>query len=85
MTRTTEMNEIVEERYQFCIWLNLIARERGVENVINLDLFRDFLKTPQYTELANLEVRTGWVKCLTLHENKLYSGSCDNTICAWEV
>ena len=49
MTRTNEINNIIEERYQFCIWLNLIKkntdrknkekRKRGDENVLNFDLF----------------------------------------------
>ena len=80
----TKMNEIVEERYQFCIWLNLIARERGVGNVINVDLFRDFLKTPQYTEVASLRGYTDYMRCLTHHENKLFSGNY-NTIRIWNT
>ena len=49
MTRTTEMNEIVEERYQFCIWLyrikketdkrNKLKREQGEENLVYVDIF----------------------------------------------
>lgn len=78
MTRTIEMNNIIQERYQFCIWLNLIARERGVEHIINVDLFRDFLNTPQCTELATLEGHTYYMRCLTHHENKLFSGNYNN-------
>ncbi len=85
MTYSTQMNKIVEERYQFCIWLTLIAKKRGVENIINVDLFRDFLKTPQYTEVATLEGHTGIVFCLTHLKNKLFSGSIDNSIRVWNT
>ena len=49
MTRTTEMNEIIEERYQFCLWLyrikketdkrNRLKREQGEENIVYVDIF----------------------------------------------
>ena len=99
------MYEIVEERYQFCIWLNLIKknidnknkekRKRGEENVLNFDLFTcpvhiqklfgDFLKTPLYTKIATLRGHTDIVCCLTIHENKLVSGSRDKTIRIWNT
>ena len=105
MTRTTEMNNIIEERYQLCILLNLIAKERDIKNKekrergektqVNLDIFTmpnhikkmfgEFLETPKYTELATLRGHTGGVSCLTIHENKLYSGSEDNTIRIWDT
>ena len=105
MTYSTQMNEIVEERYQFCIWLNLIKknadkknkekRKRGEENVLNFDLFTcpvhiqklfgPFMKTPQYTHIHTLEEHTNWVRCLTIHENKLISGSWDDTIRSWNT
>jgi F-box/WD-40 domain protein 7 len=107
MTRTIEMNNIIEERYQFCVWLyrikketdkrNKLKRERGDENVLNFDLFTcpvhiqklfgDFLKTPQYTELATLRGHTGEVHCLAFHDNKLYSGGGyrDRTIRIWNT
>jgi WD40 repeat protein len=95
MTRTTEMNEIIEERYQLCIWLyrikketdkrNKAKRERGEKNLVYISifaipshikkLFGDFLKTPPYTEIATLKGHVGGVCCITLHENKLYSGN----------
>jgi F-box/WD-40 domain protein 7 len=162
MTYSTQMNDIIEERYQFCIWLyrikketdkrNKAKRERGEEDLVYVDifakpchikkLFGDFLKTPQYTHIHNFENHTttssltihenklycrciehvseysnGWggghgscringsisiwntytdeeikilrhtqsVECLTLHENKLYSGSDDETIRVWNT
>jgi len=107
MTCTTEMNNIIEERYQLCILLNLIKRntdkrnkekiERGEENVLNFNLFTcpvhiqklfgDFLKTPQYTELATLRGHTDPVLCLTHDGNKLYSGGGyrDRTIRIWNT
>ena len=48
-------------------------------------MFGEFLKTPKYTELATLRGHTEWVNCLTLHENKLYSSSEDNTIRIWDT
>jgi WD40 repeat protein len=38
-----------------------------------------------YTEISTLEGHTDGVNCLTLHENKLYSGSYDNTIRVWKI
>ena len=90
MVCTTIMNNIIEERYQFCIWLNLIARERGGENQVYVDifskpchikkLFGDFLGTPQYTELATLRGHNCSVNCFAPYENNLYSASIDKTI-----
>ena len=52
-------------------------------------LFGPFMKTPLYTEIATLEGHTSLppnhVLCLTLHENKLYSGGCDSTIRIWNT
>ena len=49
MTRTTEMNNIIEERYQLCISLYLIQKEtdkrnkekrkRGEKNLVYVDIF----------------------------------------------
>ena len=49
MTRTTEMNEIIEERYQLCISLYFIQKEtdkrnkekrkRGEKNLVYVDIF----------------------------------------------
>jgi WD40 repeat protein len=39
----------------------------------------------RYTEIATLRGHTYGVNCLTLHENKLYSGSDDKTIRIWKV
>ena len=36
-------------------------------------------------EIATLEGHTRAVWCLTLHENKLYSGSVDETIRVWKI
>ena len=105
MTRTTEMNTIIEERNNICKYLYLIKKEtdkrnndkrkQGADwknltymNIFALPshikiLFGPFMKTPLYTELAILKGHTYAVMCLTLHKNKLYSGSCDNTIRIW--
>ena len=48
-------------------------------------LFGGFLRSPLYTEIATLRGHTGGVSCLTLHENKLYSGSWDKTIHIWNT
>jgi len=47
--------------------------------------FGVFLRTPLYTEIATLRGHTGAVRCLTLHENKLYSGGNDNIIRIWNT
>ena len=49
MTYTTEMNNIIEERYQFCIWLyriknetdkrNKAKKERGDKNLVYMSIF----------------------------------------------
>ena len=49
MTYTTEMNNIIEERYQFCIWLyrikketdkrNNAKKERGDKNLVYMSIF----------------------------------------------
>ena len=76
------MNNIIEERYQFCIWMYRIKKEtdkrnkkkrkRGEKNLVYIDifaipshikiLFEGFLKTPQYTEIANLNGHTEMVQ-----------------------
>ena len=107
MTRTIEMNKIIEERYQLCISLYLIKkktdkinkekRKQGADwknltymNILGKPchlkiLFGPFMKTPLYTEIAILRGHTDSVRCLTLHENKLYTGSGDKTIRIWRV
>ena len=47
--------------------------------------FEGFLGVPLYTEIATLRGHRRGVRCLTLHENKLYSGSYDNTIRIWNT
>ena len=48
-------------------------------------LFGPFLKTPLYTELSTLRGHNDTVPCLTLHDNKLYSGGWDKTIRIWNT
>ena len=48
-------------------------------------LFGPFMKTPLYTEIGILRGHTYAIMCLTLHKNKLYSGSCDKTIRIWNT
>ena len=74
---------------------NKAKRERGEKYLVYMGifalpshikkLFGGFIKTPQYTHIHNLEGHTGTVLCLTLHENKLYTGSDDKTIRIWKV
>ena len=69
--------------------------ELGEETQEKLDLFTipnhikrmfgDFLKTPLYTEIKTLNGHTDGVSCLTLSENKMYSGSYDHTIRIWNT
>jgi len=97
MTRTTEMNNIIEERYEE------IATLRGhIEKINNypvscLNINENKLfsgswdgtiriwNTETYEEISTLEGHTGSVSCLTHHENKLYSGSFDKTIRVWKI
>ena len=100
---SAEMNNIIEERYQFCIWLYRIKKEtdkrnneerkRWEENLVYVDiftlpshikiLFGGFLKTPQYTRIANL---TGHrTLTLTIHNNKLYASGRDKDIHVWNT
>ena len=107
MTRTTKMNNIIEERNQLCKTLYLIKKETDKRNkdkrkqredwknltYMNIlgkpchlkILFGPFMKTPLYTEIATMKGHTHNVTCLTLHENKLYSGSFDKTIRIWNT
>ena len=39
----------------------------------------------RYTEIATLRGHTDYVWCLTIHENKLYSGGYDKTIRVWNT
>ena len=91
MPRTTKINEIVEERYQFCICLYRIKKEidkRIKEKKSSIDrvtifakpchikkLFGPFLKTPQYTQIVTMRGHTGCVTCFNVHKNKLFTGS----------
>ena len=105
MTRTTEINNIIEERYDLCKSLYLIKKEtdrinkekrkQGEKLHKRVDifalpshikiLFGPFMKTPLYTHIHTLVGHTSSVNCLTHHENKLYSGSFDKTICVWKI
>ena len=48
-TEIRPMKKIVEERYEFCIWMALIAKDRAIKNIekekrcektqVNLDIF----------------------------------------------
>ena len=52
------MNNIVEERYQFCIWLYRIAKRTNKKILAKpchiKGLFGEFLKTPLYTRIIKL-------------------------------
>ncbi len=41
--------------------------------------------TETYEEIATLEGHTEGVSCIAIHNNKLYSGSEDNTIRVWKI
>ena len=75
--------------------INKEKRKQGDEHQQNLDIFTipdhikcmfgSFMKTPLYTEIATLSGHTKGVSCLTLRDNKLYSGSDDKTIRIWNT
>ena len=94
MTHTTEMNNIIEERY------TEIATLRGHTYGVNcLTLHENKLysgsgypdstiriwNTETHEEIATLIGHTKCVYSLTFYENKLYSGSNDETIRVWKI
>ena len=72
MTYSTQMNEIIEERYRFCIWLNLIKKEtdkrnkekkeQGEENLVYMGIFTKPCHIKNYLEaispLSNTHIFT---------------------------
>ena len=89
MPRSPQMEAIIEERHALRIYLLSINESHECDIFTNYrrieTLFGCFLKIPQYTEIATLVGHTRFVRCFTLHENKLYSGSGDNTIRIWNT
>ena len=91
MKYSTQIKDIVEERYQLCIWLKHLSNKSPhkwglfAQPCHIKGLFGDFLKTPLYSEIATLEGHTNSVDALALHENILYSGSRDKTIRVWKI
>ena len=79
MTYSTEMKEIVEERYQLCILLKQLYKRYPNKLSIFAKpchikvLFGVFLST-LYTEIASLGEHYKNISFLNIHENKLVSG-----------
>ena len=68
---TDKINKAKRERGEkYLVYMGIFALPSHIKK-----LFGGFIKTPQYTHIHNLEGHTGTVLCLTLYENKLYSGS----------
>ena len=85
MVETSEYREIVEERYKLVVFLKLISKKYDYMGVFAQPSFVKkhlgcFLRTTLHTEVASLEGHTKRVRCLAFHQNKLFSGSDDNTI-----
>ena len=74
-----------EKRKQGEDWKNLTYMTIFAKPCHIKILFGPVMKTPLYTEIATLRGHTDSVRCLTLHENKLFSGSRDKTIRIWNT
>ena len=64
MIKSTQMNDLIEERYQLCLYLNLIKKKTN-RNILAKPchikgLFGEFLKTPLYTKIIDLPPYNGY-------------------------
>ena len=82
-----EWKELVEIRYTFlfCFVRKYREKGKGFRADFLKQQFKDLLGPPLGTHIATLRGHTGWVICLTVIGNKLYSGSYDSTIRVWDT
>ena len=82
-----EFLELVKRRYTLIICLIRRSKAYGIELSAGFykEHFKDLLTLPSGTPIATLQGHTNWVRCLIAHNNMLYSGSCDETIRAWNL
>ena len=85
--RSTESLELVEIRYTLIKCLNRKFNDLGIALSAGFynEHFKDLLTLPSGTQIATLQGHTGWMGCLIVHNNILYSGSGDRTIRAWNL
>ena len=85
--RSKEFSELVETRYTLILCLNRRAEDWGVQLSAGFfkEHFKEFLTLPSGTPIATLQGHKGWVQCLVVNNNILYSGSSDKTIRAWNL
>ena len=83
MIQSTQINILIEERYQFCIWLYRIAKQ--TKNYILTKpchikgLFGDFIKTPLYTKIVDLPPYNGYTNVYNIvHNNHYHDTYIDN-------
>ena len=82
-----ESLELVETRYTLITCLNRKFNDLGIALSAGFfkEHFKDLLALPSGTQIATLQGHTGFVFCLVVHNNILYSGSWDGTIRAWNL
>ena len=85
--RSNESLELVERRYTLIKCLIRRFEALGIELSAGFykEHFKDLLTLPSGTQIATLQGHSGWVNCLIVHNNILYSGSNDRTIRAWNL
>ncbi len=69
------------------IW-NPVTCEKSfwnIDNLLDLIISESFWTTETYETIATLEGHVGAVTCLAVYENKLYSGSHDDSISVWNT
>ena len=82
-----ESLKLVEIRYTLINCLNRKFNDLGIALTAGFyeEHFKDLLTLPSGTQIATLQGHTGFVFCLVVHNNILYSGSWDETIRAWNL
>ena len=82
-----EFLELVERRLTLIKCLNHRFKAWGVELSAGFykEHFKDLLTLPSGAPIATLQGHTRYVSRLIVHNNILYSGSCDHTIRAWNL
>ena len=87
MNWNNEFLELVQRRYTLIKCFNRRIEARGIELPAGFfkEHFKDLLTLPSGTPIATLQGHASYVNCLIVHNNILYSGSCDNAIRAWNL
>lgn len=84
--RVTEMTNIKEERIQCVLWMKLVQKHRlrRGQPVMTDDLIRhtvsSYFAVPNYMHIGTMTGYDDGVRCLLVHDNKLFAGGDDSTI-----